>query len=99
MAPTLLPGARVRISPLPYLRQAPQRGDVVLIKAPEAANRYDLKRVAAVPGDNVDGILGAEDYFVVGDNRAESRDSRAYGPVKISAILGKADLEALTIND
>jgi signal peptidase I len=32
--------------------------------------------------------LGAREYFVLGDNRAESEDSRYYGPVSRDQILG-----------
>jgi len=32
--------------------------------------------------------LGREDYFVLGDNRSRSADSRIYGPVSRKAILG-----------
>ena len=34
--------------------------------------------------------IPAEHYFVVGDNRAFSRDSRSFGPVHRSAFLGRA---------
>jgi enamine deaminase RidA (YjgF/YER057c/UK114 family) len=41
-------------------------------------------------GDRPDAIwnLGVDQYFVVGDHLAVSHDSRAYGPVTGSAILG-----------
>ncbi|MBI3088624.1 MAG: signal peptidase I [Candidatus Omnitrophica bacterium] len=45
---------------------------------------------AAPPGDEPQALrLGPGEYFVAGDHRLYSRDSRAYGPVKRSAILGK----------
>lgn len=34
-------------------------------------------------------ILGENEYFVLGDNRQNSNDSRAYGPVHRSLITGK----------
>ena len=34
-------------------------------------------------------FLDPDEYFVLGDSRADSDDSRAYGPVKQEAILGK----------
>ncbi|MBI4257590.1 MAG: signal peptidase I [Thaumarchaeota archaeon] len=45
----------------------------------------------SVPGDE-DGIewrLGQNEYFVLGDNRLHSADSRQYGPVKRSMVVGK----------
>ena len=35
--------------------------------------------------------LGSDEYFVMGDNRASSLDSRVLGPIKYSDIDGKAD--------
>jgi signal peptidase I len=40
-------------------------------------------------GDSVWG-LGPEEYFVLGDNRLRSTDSREYGPVGARLIVGKA---------
>ena len=34
-------------------------------------------------------MLGKDDYFVMGDNRAHSTDSREYGPVRHSQIEGR----------
>jgi signal peptidase I len=36
--------------------------------------------------------LGADEYFFMGDNRNHSHDSRAFGPIKRSAIMGRAIL-------
>jgi signal peptidase I len=33
-------------------------------------------------------VLGAQEYLVLGDNRTDSYDSRIYGPVAKSAIMG-----------
>ena len=34
-------------------------------------------------------ILDSDEYFVLGDNRSDSRDSRRFGPVSSAQIVGK----------
>ena len=41
---------------------------------------------------------GPEEYFIAGDNRCASKDSRSYGPVHKSRILGKVLLHLKTGN-
>lgn len=100
-----------------------ERGDIVILKAPDAYNKLYVKRVVGVPGDtvtlkdekvylngeelnepytSVDYTLQTSDtyewylldnqYFVMGDNRAEgaSNDSRNYGPIEKDEIVGHA---------
>ena len=49
---------------------------------------------AAVPGDDEmrEARLGAEDYFVAGDNRLHSTDSRRYGPLRIAQLTSRVDI-------
>ena len=61
--------------------RSPQVGDLVVVRDPELAGRWLVKRVSRVEAD---GRLD-----VRGDNAAESRDSRAFGPVAISAVEGR----------
>jgi signal peptidase I len=73
---------------------APARGDVVVLVSPEDGIVL-LKRVAAVPGDRVQQggravTIPPERYLVLGDNRGNSHDGRAFGLVARSAILGRA---------
>ena len=107
MAPTVQVGDRVLVSKLAYgLRvplteryvarfAPPARGDVVVLVSPENGMVL-LKRVAAVPGDRVDFDGGEvtvppDQFLVLGDNRGNSHDGRAFGLVAGCAILGRAE--------
>ncbi len=39
---------------------------------------------------DMEWTVGADEYVLLGDNRGDSRDSRAFGPVRRSAIMGRA---------
>jgi signal peptidase I len=148
MIPTVEIGDRVLVNKIAYaLRipfsdvvvarlRRPERGDVVVLRSPEDGSITLLKRVVAVPGDQVEVAhgrlringqdvpvaaqqsgelierlgrskhpvrltsgggpyygpvrLGPDDYLVLGDNRGESHDGRAFGLVEGGSILGKA---------
>jgi signal peptidase I len=118
---------------LPALRH-PERGDIIVFKYPQDEKRDFIKRIVALPGEqvlirgaqvvvngkplaepytkNVESPLGhsgqpaycgyafgceattvpADSYFVMGDNRDNSQDSRYWGFVKRDKIKGKAFL-------
>ena len=38
--------------------------------------------------DSAAWTLGADEYFVMGDNRARSADSRRYGPIRADDVIG-----------
>jgi signal peptidase I len=151
MIPTVSIGDRVVVSKLAYALRlpftdvrlttggTPARGDVVVLRSPEDGTTL-LKRVVAVPGDDVavwggrlwiNGALvptvaapgqavpdavyeerlgatghavrltagggpdfgptrvGPDQILVLGDNRGESHDGRAFGLVDRGAVLGK----------
>lgn len=44
----------------------------------------------ATTNNSLDVVLGPEDYFVLGDNRGHSSDSRAWGTVPRDNIVGRA---------
>lgn len=104
----------------------PKLGDVVVIDAPNDAEKHYIKRVIGTPGDTImisNGHIilngkqldeskyiksdiyttgGAflqenqpytvqeQEYFVIGDNRPYSSDSREFGPVIKNKIIGKS---------
>jgi len=87
MEPAYRKGDRLLVNRLAYLRSEPRIGDVVVLRDPEEHTRLLIKRVAAAPA----GSLPAPRHvYVLGDNAAESRDSRHFGPVDDSLIIGRA---------
>jgi len=125
MVPTLEVGDRVLVNKLSYDFHDLHRGDIVVFKAPAAAETGDIKdlvkRVIGLPGDTVEernghvfvnGTRIAEPYlppgtqttnlpptkvppgemFMMGDNREASKDSRIFGAVQESAIIGRVFL-------
>jgi signal peptidase I len=42
--------------------------------------------------------LGADEYWVMGDNRPESMDSRSFGPVKREQFIGRVWVRGLPLN-
>lgn len=62
----------------------------VFLNGAELAEEYLLKgttTTATKPGVER-FVVGPESYFVLGDNREISEDSRYYGPIKKTALLG-----------
>lgn len=79
-----LPGERVTVkngSVIVYNPQNPKGFEVD--KVPQEA-----KAAKVTPGD-VDVTVGKNQVFLMGDNRPESLDSRAFGPVNAKDLVGK----------
>lgn len=80
MEPGMSPGDYVIANRWSYRLGAPAKGEIVVLRDPEDASQVLVKRVADVVNGGV---------FVVGDNLAASRDSRAFGAVPRESLLGK----------
>lgn len=90
MLPALLPGERLVIDTLAYRVGNPKAGDVVLASHSERPAVEVLKRVVAVPGDEVAGRrLGEGEYWLLGDAPDFSTDSRELGPYRRESIVGR----------
>ncbi len=65
---------------------------VVTIKSKANPKGFILKEpyVEFTKDDTSTKTLGPNEYFVMGDNRAESLDSRIWGPVPAKLIVGEA---------
>ena len=114
------------VDEISYRFKAPERGQVIVFRYPKNPQEFFIKRVIALPGEEVqfkDGkviifndahpegltldekylpknILTDDDntekikvdkneYFVLGDNRTNSKDSRSFGAVDKSFVIGK----------
>jgi len=95
MEPTLLAGDHIVVT---AYHGAPKRGDVIVFRTPVSTNELMVKRIAGTPGDAVEAgagrvvIVPAGCYFVVGDNRQDSFDSRNWGVLPRDLIVGRARL-------
>lgn len=49
--------------------------------------------------DSLDVIVPANNYYVIGDNRVDSKDSRDFGPIEESDIIGKPIMRIWPIKD
>jgi len=105
MLPTLAESGEVVIEDSISVRLNPeklQRGELVLLKSPLDPHRIICKRIIGLAGDTLcvdptgqlapstEHVLVPKGHiWVVGDNAAESRDSRYYGPVSIALVHGR----------
>ena len=120
MAPAYAPGDLLFAARSSLTGRLPSRGDVVVLLDPRDAGSTLLKRVVAVPCEEVGFVEGTlfvngeplgepylhglpptlglgndswalenDEFFVLGDNRVRSTDSRDFGPVRANSIVGR----------
>lgn len=85
MSPSFLPGDRLWVDTAWFQQHPPRPGDVVVVRDPEHTGRLLLKRISS---SEVGDAGDATTVRVLGDLREESRDSRAFGSVPCSELLG-----------
>ena len=120
MLPRLEDHDRLFINKFVYHISSIERGDVVVFHYPRDPEKSYIKRVIALPGDNLridhgqvwvngkalteryvppmyrdtrsytDTVIPDDCYFVMGDHRSISSDSREFGVVERDLIYGKA---------
>jgi signal peptidase I len=67
---------------------------------PDRALPYgELVATSARPDDEVDQVVPKGTVYVMGDNRLNSMDSRAFGPVESKDIVGKLVMRVWPISD
>ena len=126
------------IDELTYRLEEPLRGQVIVFRYPRNPQEYFIKRIIALPGEEVqikDGqvtvfnsthpnglvldekylpaglatypvdqaetkiTVGPDEYYVLGDNRSASKDSRYFGVVNKSFVIGKVLFRGWPFNE
>ena len=93
MMPSFEPGELVCVDEQAYARRAPRRNEVVAARPRALGGKALVKRVAGLPHERVEvegkrWQLGAEEFFLLGDYRQDSVDSRRFGPVGREELVG-----------
>jgi len=79
MLPTLPAGQSVMVNRMSYVFNQPQIGDIVALHDPRDG-KVLIKRITKVEDKS---------YFVQGDNKSHSTDSRVFGMIGRKDIIGK----------
>ncbi len=125
METTIMTGDRVFGNRLAYIKEEPERGDIVMFKFPDDERQLFIKRIIGMPGETlemkdgriyIDGsdtpldepylnvtpvgdygpvTIPEDAYFMMGDNRNNSADSRYWNNTFVyrEKIVGKAVLK------
>ena len=83
-----LPGEGVRV----------HNGIVTITSSSSTSTRVlsePYRAISAVPKEDVSVRLHDDEYYVLGDNRIASSDSRAWGPLLKTFIIGRASMRLL----
>jgi nickel-type superoxide dismutase maturation protease len=78
MEPQIESGKKVLVSNIPYWFQTPKINDIVAFK--DSLGKVLIKRIVEISGKK---------YFVQGDNKDDSYDSRSFGNISKKQIIGK----------
>lgn len=123
-------GDYVLIDEITFQFRQPERGEVVVFRAPNDTSQFYIKRIIGLPGEEVqvkngqitifnsknpNGLvldesvyldggtvtagdlktkMSFDEYFVLGDNREHSSDSRVWGVVKKDLVSGRVFFRA-----
>lgn len=103
MEPTLANGDYLIIDEISYKFHKPEKGDIVVFRYPLDPSKYFIKRIIGMPGEilEFDGqtiTLKENEYFVMGDNRNASSDSRVWGPVPENLLVGRTFIRLWPFN-
>lgn len=100
MVPTFQDGDYLIVDELTYHFRDPLPKEVIIFKYPKDPSKYFIKRVIGLPGETVNGTkLNEDQYYVEGDNRDASSDSRSWGPVSRKLIVGRPIVRLLPIKE
>jgi signal peptidase I len=104
MQPTFENGDYLIVDEFSYHFRKPRAGEVVIFRYPLDPSKFFIKRIEVVGEDTVEIEgrrieLEKEEYFVLGDNRQASSDSRRWGPVPEDLIIGRAFLRLWPFKD
>jgi signal peptidase I len=93
MEPAVKSGDFVVFDKTYYSNHSPKAGDIVVFTYPDNRSELHVKRIAAMPGDTVRqnnaNLVVPHGHVFVLSNNPHSIDSRIYGPIPLSEILGK----------
>lgn len=66
---------------------------------PDTSGEYSVPETAKLTSGNVDTTVEAGEIFVLGDNRANSADSRIFGPINSSSVIGQLVMRILPLSE